>query len=62
MNAIRSKINYIIKKLRDRENKGCIKILLDLIKYSSRLGLSPGEYFTYNFNSRKATDVFVLAT
>jgi len=60
MSSISKKIFHIIKESRKKENKSIFKIILELFDYSSRLGLSPGEYFTYGLQSKLATPSYCL--
>lgn len=55
-----SKIGHVISESKKNENKSIFKILLEIFNYGSRLGLSPGEYFTYGFHSKNVTKSYVL--
>lgn len=60
MKDLIEKLLHIVRATREPENKPLTKVLLDLVNYSSRLGLSPGEYFTYGLHGRKATTDYCL--
>lgn len=55
MTSSTQKLKEIIKESKKSENKSIFKILFEIANYSSRLGLSPGEYFSYGFQLKNST-------
>tara|TARA_R110000823_G_scaffold32383_2_gene91328 strand:+ start:1326 stop:2489 length:1164 start_codon:yes stop_codon:yes gene_type:complete len=60
MGELIKKFVHVITELKKKENKSIFQVLPEILNYSSRLGLSPGEYFTYGFHSKTATKSYCL--
>ncbi|WP_179397160.1 sugar-transfer associated ATP-grasp domain-containing protein [Marinobacter sp. ANT_B65] len=60
MKNITRKLSKIIIESKKPENKSLSRMLLEIIQYSTRLGLSPGEYFGYGFQHKKYKLINIL--